>query len=54
MCMRTFNHLLQYSETPLKRAVPLAMGLLRIGNPADVNVMDILSKLAYDQDAGVS
>ena len=50
MCLRTMNHLMQYGEPVIKRTVPLAMGLLRISNP-DVAVTDLLTKLAYDQDA---
>jgi 26S proteasome regulatory subunit N1 len=53
MCLRTMNHLLQYGEPIIKRTVPLAIGLLRISNP-EVATMDLLNKLAYDADKGVS
>lgn len=53
MALRTMNHLLQYGEPIIKRTVPLAMGLLRISNP-EVQTMDLLTKLSYDTDAGVS
>jgi 26S proteasome regulatory subunit N1 len=47
------NHLLQYGEPIIKRTVPLAIGLIRISNP-EVATMDLLTKLSYDTDAGVS
>ena len=53
MCLRTMNHLLQYGEPMIKRTVPLAIGLLRISNP-EVATMDLLTKLSYDTDPGLS
>ena len=53
MCLRTMNHLLQYGEPNIKKIVPLAIGLLRISNP-EVHILDLLTKLSYDSDAGVS
>lgn len=53
MCLRTMNHFLQYGEPIIRRTVPLAIGLLRISHP-EVNTMDLLNKLAYDSDKGVS
>jgi 26S proteasome regulatory subunit N1 len=53
MCLRTMNHLLQYGEPIIRRTVPLAIGLLRISNP-EVQTLDLLNKLAYDSDKGVS
>ena len=53
MCLRTMNHLLQYGEPIIRRTVPLAIGLLKISNP-DVATLDLLNKLAYDSDKGVS
>lgn len=53
MALRTFDHLLQYGEPPVRRAVPLALGLLYVGHPT-VTVMDTLSKLSHDQDADVA
>jgi len=53
MALRAFDHLLQYGEPPVRRAVPLALGLLYVGHPT-VTVMDTLSKLSHDQDAEVA
>lgn len=53
MALRTMNHLYQYGEPVIKRTVPLAIGLLRISNP-EVATMDLLTKLAYDQDEHIS
>jgi 26S proteasome regulatory subunit N1 len=53
MAARAFDHLLQYGEPPVRRAVPLGLGLLYVGDPA-VTVMDTLSKLSHDQDADVA
>ena len=53
MALRTFDHLLQYGEPPVRRAVPLALGLLYVGHPM-VTVMDTLSKLSHDQDSDVA
>eukprot|EP01087_Luapelamoeba_hula_P008624 TRINITY_DN216_c0_g1_i1.p1 TRINITY_DN216_c0_g1~~TRINITY_DN216_c0_g1_i1.p1 ORF type:complete len:904 (+),score=160.99 TRINITY_DN216_c0_g1_i1:66-2714(+) len=52
MAVRTMDHLLQYGDPPVRRAVPLALGLLYVGHPI-VGVMDTLSKLSHDQDADV-
>jgi len=53
MAVRTFDHLLQYGEPVVRRAVPLALGFLYVGDPA-VGVMDTLSKLTHDADAEVA
>ncbi|PSS14475.1 26S proteasome non-ATPase regulatory subunit 2 A like [Actinidia chinensis var. chinensis] len=47
MAIRSLEHLLQYGEQNIRRAVPLALGLLCISNPK-VNVMDTLSRLSHD------
>jgi 26S proteasome regulatory subunit N1 len=47
------HHLLQYGEPIIRRTVPLALGLLKISNP-EVQIMDLLNKLAYDADKNVS
>ena len=54
MAIRTLNHFMQYCEAPLKKTVPLALGLLRVGNPTDASVLDLLSKLSFDSDAQVA
>jgi len=53
MSIRSFNHLLQYAEPVVRRAVPLALGLLSLSNPR-VGLMDTLSKLSHDSDEEVS
>lgn len=53
MSLRSFDHLLQYGEPVVRRAVPLALGLLCVSNPL-VSVMDTLSKLSHDSDEEVS
>uniref|UniRef100_T2MDL8 26S proteasome non-ATPase regulatory subunit 2 n=1 Tax=Hydra vulgaris TaxID=6087 RepID=T2MDL8_HYDVU len=53
MAMRAFNHLLQYGEPAIKRAVPLGLALLSASNPK-LTVTDILSKLSHDHDAEVA
>uniref|UniRef100_A0A0D9WTR5 26S proteasome non-ATPase regulatory subunit 2 homolog n=1 Tax=Leersia perrieri TaxID=77586 RepID=A0A0D9WTR5_9ORYZ len=53
MAVRSLEHLLQYGEQNIRRAVPLALGLLCISNPK-VNVMDTMSRLNHDADAQVS
>ncbi|OUM63796.1 hypothetical protein PIROE2DRAFT_68186 [Piromyces sp. E2] len=53
MSLRTFNHLMHYGELVIRRAVPLAIGLVCASNP-EVNVLDILSKYSHDNDQEVS
>ncbi|KAH8484597.1 hypothetical protein H0E87_028904, partial [Populus deltoides] len=53
MAIRSLEHLLQYGEQNISRAVPLALGLLCISNPK-VNVMDTLSRLSHDTDSEVA
>ncbi|KAJ8556144.1 hypothetical protein K7X08_022902 [Anisodus acutangulus] len=53
MTIRSLEHLLQYGEQNIRRAVPLALGLLCISNPK-VNVMDTLSRLSHDSDTEVA
>ncbi|KAJ3669143.1 hypothetical protein LUZ60_011093 [Juncus effusus] len=53
MAIRSLERLLQYGEQNIRRAVPLALGLLCISNPK-VNVMDTLSRLSHDADSEVS
>ncbi|XWS39426.1 hypothetical protein CRYUN_Cryun18bG0053500 [Craigia yunnanensis] len=53
MSIRSLEHLLQYGEQNIRRAVPLAFGLLCISNPK-VNVMDTLSRLSHDTDSEVA
>lgn len=53
MALRSFEHLLHYCELPVKRAVPLALGVLNISNP-DYSVIDQLSRMSHDPDAEIS
>jgi len=53
MSCRALEHLLQYQELTLRRAVPLALGLLHISNPK-VTIIDTLSKLSHDADQDVA
>ncbi|GAM20101.1 hypothetical protein SAMD00019534_032760 [Acytostelium subglobosum LB1] len=53
MCLRSFDHLLQKGNINIRRAIPMALGLLSASNPR-IAVMDILSKLSHDQDPEVA
>ncbi|ORY08133.1 26S proteasome regulatory complex, non-ATPase subcomplex, Rpn1 subunit [Basidiobolus meristosporus CBS 931.73] len=53
MSLRTFNHLMHYGEPVIRRAVPLALGLLCASNPL-LNVLDTLSKYSHDNDTDVA
>lgn len=53
MCLRVFDHILQYGEPVIRQAVPLALGLASISNP-QLQVIDTLSKLSHDAIAEVS
>lgn len=53
MAQRSFNHLMHYGESGIRRAVPLALGLLCASNP-QMSVVDILSKYSHDSDPKVA
>ena len=53
MAFRSLDHILQYGEVNVRRAVPLALGLLSISNPS-LSVVDTLSKLSHDSDEKIS
>lgn len=53
MCKRTFEHILQYGEPGMRRAIPLALALAFVSNPQLI-VMDTLGKLTHDADAETS
>ncbi|KAJ2691101.1 proteasome regulatory particle base subunit, partial [Coemansia spiralis] len=53
MSLRTFDHLMQYGEPYVRRAVPLAMALVCASNPV-VGVLDTLNKLSHDNDKAVA
>ena len=44
---------MHYGEPVIKRAVPLALGLLCASNPL-VNILELLSKYSHDNDQEVS
>ncbi|KAI4322714.1 hypothetical protein L6164_022381 [Bauhinia variegata] len=54
MAIRSLKHLLQYGEQNIRRVVPLALGLLCISNPNEVDVMDTLSRLSRDSESEVA
>ena len=53
MVIRQFSHLMHYGEQVIRRAVPLAIGLLNSSNPI-LTTLDLLSKYSHDHDAQVS
>lgn len=53
MALRSFGHLLHYGEPVVKRAVPLALGLLSVSNPK-LHILDTLSKFSHDSDPEVA
>eukprot|EP00918_Siedleckia_nematoides_P075240 GHVU01164636.1.p1 GENE.GHVU01164636.1~~GHVU01164636.1.p1 ORF type:complete len:1039 (+),score=266.31 GHVU01164636.1:199-3117(+) len=53
MILRMFDHLLQYGDLPVRRAVPVALSLLCTSNPK-TTVIETLSKLSHDPDADVA
>ncbi|KAJ2536434.1 proteasome regulatory particle base subunit, partial [Coemansia sp. RSA 1878] len=53
MSLRTFDHLMQYGEPYVRRAVPLAMALVCASNPV-VGVLDTLNKFSHDNDKSVA
>jgi len=53
MALRAFGHLLRYGEPAIRRAVPLALGLISVSNPR-LNVLDTLSKFSHDSDSEVA
>nr|MBE5726991.1 regulatory particle non-ATPase 1 [Cucujiformia] len=53
MAYRTFGHLLRYCEPVIRRAVPLALGLISVSNPK-LNILDTLSKFSHDSDVEVA
>lgn len=53
MALRAFGHLLHYGEPVIKKAVPLALGLISVSNPK-LNILDTLSKFSHDADPEIS
>ncbi|KAF9976410.1 proteasome regulatory particle base subunit [Actinomortierella ambigua] len=53
MALRSFTHLMHYGEPVIRRAVPLAIGLLCASNPV-LTVLDTLGKYSHDNDVEVA
>ncbi|VEU23509.1 DEKNAAC104748 [Brettanomyces naardenensis] len=53
MSLRHFDHLMHYGTPLIRRAVPLAMGLVSASNP-EMSVYDTLSRYSHDQDLDVA
>lgn len=53
MVLRHFGHLMHYGEANIRRAVPLAMGLVSPSNP-QMKVYDTLSRYSHDNDNEVA
>lgn len=53
MVLRHFGHLMHYGDDTIKRAVPLAMGLVSASNP-EMKVFDTLSRYSHDSDLNVA
>ena len=53
MSLRMMDHLMQYSEIYVRRAVPIALGMQYVSNP-ELAVTETLSKLSHDSDADVA
>ena len=49
MATRMVDHLLQYGDPAVRRAVPLALATIHVSDPA-YSVVDTLSKLSHDAD----
>jgi len=54
MALRSYLHMLQYGDPPVRRATPLALALLSASNPSNMLVTDTLSKLSHDVDQEVA
>lgn len=53
MVLRQFAHLMHYGEANIRKAVPLAMGLISPSNP-QMKVYDTLSRYSHDNDIDVA
>lgn len=53
MVLRQFGHLMHYGEANIRKAVPLAMGLISPSNP-QMKVYDTLSRYSHDNDQEVA
>ena len=53
MVLRQFGHLMHYGEANIRKAVPLAMGLISPSNP-QMKIYDTLSRYTHDTDNDVA
>ncbi|GJE86631.1 26S proteasome regulatory complex non-ATPase subcomplex Rpn1 subunit [Phanerochaete sordida] len=53
MTLRQFNHLMAYGDPVIRKAIPLALGLVSASNP-QLSILDILSKYSHDNDLAVA
>ncbi|OBT43548.1 26S proteasome regulatory subunit rpn-1 [Pseudogymnoascus sp. WSF 3629] len=53
MVLRQFGHLMHYGEPNIRKAVPLAMGLISPSNP-QMKIYDTLSRYSHDNDNDVA
>ena len=53
MASRSLEHMLQYGDPSVRRAVPLAIAVLNISSP-DMAAMDTLGRLSHDADSEVA
>ncbi|EME40455.1 hypothetical protein DOTSEDRAFT_74133 [Dothistroma septosporum NZE10] len=53
MVLRQFGHLMHYGEANIRKAVPLAMGLISPSNP-QMKIYDTLSRYSHDNDIDVA
>ncbi|KAK1834174.1 armadillo-type protein [Podospora conica] len=53
MVLRQFGHLMHYGEANIRRAVPLALGLISTSNP-QMKIYDTLSRYSHDNDGDVA
>jgi len=54
MMSRTFLHMFQYGDAPVRRSVPLGLALLSTSNPMRSTVIDTISKMTHDADQEVA
>ncbi|CAJ0930839.1 unnamed protein product, partial [Mesorhabditis belari] len=50
MALRMFSHLFRYGEPVIRRAVPLALGLISVSNP-QLTILETLGKFSHDSDS---
>ena len=53
MAVRAYDHLIQYGDAAVKKAVPLAFALLHTSNPK-LDVTDLLGRLSHDSNEEVA